>query len=566
MNLDRMAVTLRPRSGWQSIDLGFKLARQWFVPLFVLWCVLSVPVYAMCKLAGLPSWAVLLLWWWFKPLYEAPLYHWCSRAVFSEPVTLRQSLAVLPRKILPLLSTYLLFWRLGTARSQNMNVIVVENARGKARAARIRVISRVTKRTDALIFVCLHIEAAIAYSLILIGFLLLPGVITDDALWAMLTGNAGTFWLTTAFEVSALVAAGVVAPFYVCSGFSLYINRRTHLEAWDIDLHFRRMVERHQQRRQYAQPEQDALPAAIAATTHSESATGSEKGRGMPPSIAAGLLVLALSFGLIQPDASAATAVPDDRTSHTLINGILQHEDFGVTVTKTNWQFKEIEEEEDEDLSELDWEWEWLGSLFEFFRKVTDIASWIEGLLWLVALSCLAALVIALVRGRHHLAGVKEYLGFRRHAAASVQVQQLDIAPESLPSDIPAQARALLDNGQHREAMSLLYRGALSRLVHRYGMQISASATELQCVDQVARQQPSARGDAFATLTRHWLRTAYGRNGGDSNCDGSVNPDPIRTLCDSWARAFDSSAFDSSAFDSSDAGAGGRSAAVDGVS
>ena len=97
-----------------------------------------------------------------------------------------------------------------------------------------------------------------------------------------------------------------------------------------------------------------------------------------------------------------------------------------------------------------------------------------------------------------------------------MQLQQLDITPESLPLDIPAQARALLDNGQHREAMSLLYRGALSGLVHCYGMQISASATELQCVDQVARQQPSARGDAFATLTRHWLRTAYGRNGGDS--------------------------------------------------
>ena len=53
---------------------------------------------------------------------------------------MRQSVAVLPRKILPLLSAYLLFWRLGTARSQNMNVIV-ENAKGKV-ALRIRVISR----------------------------------------------------------------------------------------------------------------------------------------------------------------------------------------------------------------------------------------------------------------------------------------------------------------------------------------------------------------------------------------------------------------------------------------
>lgn len=562
MNIDNIAVTLRPRTGWQSVDLGFKLGRQWFVPLFLLWCTLSVPVYLLCKLAGLPGWLVLFTWWWFKPLYESPLYYWCSRAIFSEPVSIRQSLSVLPRKLFSLLSTYLLLWRFGTARSQNMSVIMVENLKGKARSGRIAVVSRVTKRTDSLIFVCVHIEIAIAYSLMLIGYTLIPSSVTEDALFLTLIGQAESFWLTTALEVCTLIAAGVVAPFYVCSGFSLYINRRTHLEAWDIDLHFRRLIVRQHSNRLFARAEQasDAIehqqsrpgpvhneltdtsgPVTVRASDQlTRQNRPPNKGNGGPPSVAASMAgIFFLMFCLIQPHSSAladsVSVVPNDRASHQLINEILEHKDFGVTRSKLEPQFIEREEPEEEDSFSFDWDielWDWVEALIAFIQRISNVALWIEGLLWVLAALLFGGLVCLIVVNSQHLSGMQRYLGFNRRRESQVQLFDLDIAPQSLPADIPSAARSLLVAGQQREAMSLLYRGALSRLVHRYGMEITESATERQCVELVNREQPAARNDAFAQLTRHWLQVAYGRNG--------ISDDQVSTHCDSWSSAFDS--------------------------
>src|SRR5690606_28635311 len=38
------------------------------------------------------------------------------------------------------------------------------------------------------------------------------------------------------------LAMSAVAPFYVACGFSLYLNRRITLDAWDLDIAFKRIV------------------------------------------------------------------------------------------------------------------------------------------------------------------------------------------------------------------------------------------------------------------------------------------------------------------------------------
>ena len=37
----------------------------------------------------------------------------------------------------------------------------------------------------------------------------------------------------------------LLEPFYVAAGFGLYLNRRTLLEGWDIEVALRRIAERH---------------------------------------------------------------------------------------------------------------------------------------------------------------------------------------------------------------------------------------------------------------------------------------------------------------------------------
>src|SRR5207342_1489924 len=55
---------------------------------------------------------------------------------------------------------------------------------------------------------------------------------------------AQTPWVTVAMAALYYVASTALEPFYVGAGFGLYLNRRTQLEAWDVELAFRRLRER----------------------------------------------------------------------------------------------------------------------------------------------------------------------------------------------------------------------------------------------------------------------------------------------------------------------------------
>jgi hypothetical protein len=81
----------------------------------------------------------------------------------------------------------------------------------------------------------------------------------------------------------------------------------------------------------------------------------------------------------------------------------------------------------------------------------------------------------------------------------------MSLAPETLPADLPAAAAALAREGKGREALSLLYRGALSELVHKRGVRLLASHTE----GDVLRL--SGELDYLRALVGAWQRCAYAR-------------------------------------------------------
>ncbi len=88
-------------------------------------------------------------------------------------------------------------------------------------------------------------------------------------------------------------------------------------------------------------------------------------------------------------------------------------------------------------------------------------------------------------------------------------VRTLDIRPDSLPADIGAAAAALLQQGDAVAALSLLYRGALSRLVHACRVPIRASSTEQECLALARPRVPAATQAYAATLVRLWQRCVY---------------------------------------------------------
>lgn len=126
-------------------------------------------------------------------------------------------------------------------------------------------------------------------------------------------------------------------------------------------------------------------------------------------------------------------------------------------------------------------------------------------LLWGAAVVAAAFLVVYLVRlGQLRAARARE--GF----VSPTHVQDLDIRPESLPEDVAAAAWALWERGECRAALSLLYRGMLSRLVHVHRTPIRASSTEEECAQLAAARLSDPQVDYVRQLIQVWQDAVYG--------------------------------------------------------
>lgn len=166
----------------------------------------------------------------------------------------------------------------------------------------------------------------------------------------------------------------------------------------------------------------------------------------------------------------------------------------------------------------------WFAWLRDFVRFLNDTSR-------LLFYGLVLAIVAVLLVGARHLVQLRS---FRRRAAAVAavsHVRDLDVRPESLPADIGAAAHALWRAGQAPAALSLLYRGALSRLIHRHAVPISASTTEGECLD-LARGRLDAGALRYLTqVVRAWEASSYG-NRALSDAMGEA-------LCSGFATRFD---------------------------
>ena len=114
---------------------------------------------------------------------------------------------------------------------------------------------------------------------------------------------------------------------------------------------------------------------------------------------------------------------------------------------------------------------------------------------------------------------------------APTHVRDLDIRPESLPADVGAAARRLWDQGAHRAALALLYRGVLSRLAHVHRVPIRDSTTEGDCMALAAQHVTAARHAYVVQLVTVWQRAVYGGR--------PAEQDDVYELCQAFSGALD---------------------------
>jgi len=142
----------------------------------------------------------------------------------------------------------------------------------------------------------------------------------------------------------------------------------------------------------------------------------------------------------------------------------------------------------------------WWRHFAEWLNNVGRVGIWTLGALALAVLAVLA------LRMRRQAATDAP---LQLDAAVPQRVRQYDIRPESLPADVGAAAWAQWQAGELRPALALLYRGALSRLVHRHALPIRSSSTEGDCMALARRHLPTEPSDYFARVTRARLLGSY---------------------------------------------------------
>lgn len=495
MQIEKMSTRLRRRNTWESIDLGFSLGQRWFLPLWLLW---MLPASAVLTLALALFENNLLAWfvaWWLQPLYERPLLHFLSRALFGEYPPLRHELRNYWRITLPQILPLITLRRFNPARNFAEPVAMLEGLKGRERRRRLNVLG-VGLNGAAVWFSLL----CWCFDLVLIGvqIFLLQMVIPEESALSIFTvlqdPDQSLHWLGC---VIWLLAASVTAPFFVAGGFTLYISRRTQLEGWDIELEFRKLTNRLQNRQKTSALA--VLLLAIPLLT-------------MPPA----------------PAQAADTQAIDKAQAKTLIQEISSRPEFGEEKTRVVWR----KIAKDTEPTKGNWLLQLRKNLGEWFAWLADVLPILATFLKTLLILAAAGLIVwLLLRYTHWL----DWLGtgggrHKRKQRKPTSLFGLELSKASLPDDIAGTALALLEQGRVRAALSLLFRASLSQLIHHNDLPISDSATEGECLRLVERHRPASEVDYFRRLTRVWLLLAYAHEPPSNTT--------TRTLCQQWSQHY----------------------------
>jgi hypothetical protein len=180
---------------------------------------------------------------------------------------------------------------------------------------------------------------------------------------------------------------------------------------------------------------------------------------------------------------------------------VLKAKEFPHQVDTTHWQRRNPLEQADRPAREREsGDYSWLGALGYALANAARV------LFWLLAA---AAIAYAIWWAARMLPRMRAPVGDVYRPPASLF--GMEISPEKLPADVAAAAMALARDGRLREALGLLYRGSLSDLVHRRGVELLASHTELEALQLATRRVDPERSAYLQTLVRIWRECAYSR-------------------------------------------------------
>jgi hypothetical protein len=244
--------------------------------------------------------------------------------------------------------------------------------------------------------------------------------------------------------------------FITGSGFGIYLNNRTWIEGWDVELALKRLAKR--------------ITRAVVPC-----------------------LVLFVILAPISAHASGETV------SARVIREVKAQPEFKVHTVKQKVPVT----------SKSKKSWSWLESLLRMMN-FGSAGVWLGNFLIVSAISLLLALIAWLLwENRHAFLMRRVDGGETKKFQGTRVVLGMDVSPETLPDDVPGVVMGLWKRGLHQEALSLLYRGAISKVIVLGHVEIQESDTEGDCVRRVNQAGGLAHPGYFQGITGLWIRLAY---------------------------------------------------------
>jgi hypothetical protein len=469
MRLDTVTAEIRPRSDWEAVDLGFAMVRRSFWRcISVWWLALGIPTAVGTFLLWDQPMLLLVLFWWCKPVGSRLVLFELSRRLFGEEPSWKSVWREIPRAWWRRWFYRFVWARFSPWMPVTLAVEDLEGLRGKAYKQRC---SQVVRRGEGVVmwiyFLADVASVWLGLGLLAVVLMLMPE--GQDGAWqqARESWDPDSAWDVPLF-ISRWVVGCVMAAisltdvFVTGAGFGVYINNRTWIEGWDVELAFRRLAQR----------------------------------LGKVAVMALAFFMLGLSaHGAEKPPEEIIREVKEDPafTVHTVRQKVPKTKKPAVTAPAA---------------------FEWLRVLSQVFA-ICVVALLVGFLIWLVWKNR----HVFMIRGPR----VK---GDARIAPSARVVMGMEVSPDTLPADVPTAAWALWQQGRHQEALGLLYRGSISRVMEIGRVEIHESDTEGDCLRRVEQAGAAVHPDYFRDITGMWIRLAYA---GVSPADSEV-----RAHCQAW--------------------------------
>lgn len=492
MNVRDLEISLRPRKGWEAVDLGFILTKSHYRDCLTIGGRLFLPIWIIIfaltwKIPGLG----LFLIWLMKPIYDRFYLHLLSRRIFGAEVTAQEVIRMAPqlffKRVLPLLTIR----RLSPTRSMTLPVHDLEQQKGSSYSSRCDVVKRVGGDVAMTTTLTMHaIEGLACLGIVFLLTSMIPEqeIWTEEDQWLQFFNDKQTYmWLSRLTTGLYMLIYLLLEPFYVGAGFCLYLNSRSSQEAWDIELRFREFAGR--------------VKNSIV-------------------KVASVLLLGLVCAWSVLPQTASAERQPDPQV---VIDEIYQDEVFEIH-TRIDKKLKEPENEDD--LGWLKWLLDWLDTTSD-----SDGDQFWLVLFKLIGITLLVTLVMAVLWVLSRQLRQKSGNGVHLESVSVKRdrpetILGMEISRESLPDDLIEAARGAWTDGDLKLGLSYLYRGALSRIVIDHDAEIESSDTEYQCLRAADKVLAMSDARYFQTLSRHWLTVAY------SNY--SVADTEFDSLCQQW--------------------------------